>query len=210
MLCGGTPDGDKRVIMTVAHVVGTKPDGREIIVTVGETRYLARLIGADRNSDSAVLWIRNSGEVKAIEPARMFLGELRTTHPTHSEGFADRRFVSTRGYVSSKIGSTQLAATSFTTFGMSGGPTYLTRAGAAPPEFIYLNSRSDLHSYGFGPGRTFLYSWLPTLEHPEWKLTCNSGGLISMSPRRGPAGIVDRAIVTPAPRRPAPATTAPT
>ena len=209
VLCGGTPDGDKRVIMTVAHVVGSKSGSGEIIATIGGQRYLARLIDECLESDSAVLWVRNSGAVKEIEPALMYLGEIRTSHPTHSEGFANNQFIKRNGYAMTKAGSTDLVSSSWTTFGMSGGATYLTTRGDQPPQFIYLNSRSDLRSYGIGPETGYLYKWLPSIEHPDWQLTCNQGGLISMSPRRGPAGIIRRAVVTPAPRS-APATTAPT
>ena len=200
VLCGYSADKDKRVILTVAHVVGTRV-GSESIVTVGDQRYLARLIGADRANDAAALWIRNSGEVAKIPPATMYLGEIRTTLSTYSEGFSGGKFLKRRGYAHHKPSSNDLVSTSVTTFGMSGGATYIDRGSEdAPPRFIYLNSRSDLQTYGVGPETGFLYRWLPQIEHPDWKLTCNSSGLISMSPRRGPAGIIRRAVVTPEPR----------
>ena len=199
VLCGTSEDGDKRIVLSVAHVTGESPSN-DIIVTVGETRYLARLIGADRSHDVAALWIRNSGEVQAIPPAKLWLGAIDTAMRTRCEGFAGGRFVQTRGRLRNITQATQLVATSESYFGMSGGPTYVD----LPSEhatFTHLNSRSDLATMSFGPEAKHIYQWLPTVEHPEFKLTCNSSGIISMSPRRF-GGRIRGPVVTPEPPAP--------
>ncbi len=183
---GGTPDGQLRIVMTVQHVVGDK--GSQCYVHVGDKwRYQGTVVGADRQSDAAMVLIRgHRGPVQQIPNAQLWMGELRHEDRVRTEGFAYFGYHEGVGTIDHQIGS-KLWWNVGSHSGMSGGPSYLV-GNYDPPRFVTTTTATDGRR-SVGPYRTFFTDWVPTCSSSLYEYGVSGDGLVTVQPKR--SGLIE-------------------
>lgn len=190
VVCGGTPGGELRVVMSVAHVTG--PVGNTVYVHPdpdGRWRYEGTVVGADTKSDAAMILIRgHRGPITDIPNARIWLGDLYEGQKVRTEGFAHFGYHEAVGGIDHQIGS-KLWWHVGSHSGMSGGPSYLVDQES--PAFVTTTTATD-GERSVGPYRGFFKRWVPTCASADYEYGLTDQGEVEVTPKRD--GLIEDAI----------------
>ena len=181
VICGGSEDGNFRIVLTVQHVVGDAGGKCYVHIPGTNFRYQGTVVGADRRSDAAMVLIRgHRGPITDIADARLYLGQIHKTTQVRTEGMAYFGYHESVGNVLSQVGSKVWWNTGSHS-GQSGGPSYVL--GEDGPVFLTCTTATD-GARSVGPYRTFLYEWIPTCTSSDYQYGMTAEGSVRVTPRR--------------------------